>query len=178
MNVLDASNHLFEWFGANDSFEINKDLKRVLTIIDNEEETISAFKLALSQLEEQGMVCSQKYGDKDYFVLTKPYDAYIQNIELSAFTAKWLAGEINEFCDMIQDNTDAAVASGIVDKDVRNAIHIIQFYKQKMTEKEDIISNLSVGGDINDLVDGLSGLKGDDNSDASGEDKKNNKKKK
>ena len=176
MNVLDASNHLFVWYEANDSFEINKDLKKILPILDNEEETLSAFKLALSQVEEEGMVASQEYADKKYFVLNKPYDAYAQSVELTAFTAKWLAAEINDFCAMIEDSTDAAIATGIVDKDIKNAVHIIQFYRQKMTEKEEIIVNLSAGGDINDLVDGLSGLGDDD--DISGDDKKNNKKKK
>jgi hypothetical protein len=175
MNVLDASNHLFVWYETSDSFEINKDLKKILPILDNEEETLSAFRLALGQLEEQGMVASQEYADKKYFVLNKPYDAYVQSVELSAFTAKWLAAEINDFCAMIEDSTDAAAATSIVDKDIRNAIHIIQFYKQKMTEKEEIIVDLSAGGDINGLVDGLSGPGDDDIPD---DDKENNKKKK
>ena len=146
MTVLDAANHLYEWFGSNDSFEMNRDLKKILPIIDHEEETLSAFKLALLDLENNTMIASQEWGDKKYYILNKPYDAYNQNIELTAFTSKWLAGEINEFCGLIEDKTDLCTASAVSDKDIRNLIHIIQFYKQKTTEKEEIISNFHAIG--------------------------------
>ena len=159
MTVLDAANLLYEWFGTNDSFEMNRDLKKVIPIIDNEEETISAFKLALLDLENNTMISSQEWGDKKYYILNKPYEAYNQNIEVTAFTSKWLSGEINEFCGLIEDKTDLCTASSISDKDIRNLIHIIQFYKQKTAEKEEIISKFHGMEDLSQDLDVLGGQK-------------------
>ena len=130
MTVLDAQNLLYEWFGSNDSFEINKDIRKVLPIMENEEETIAAFRLALEELARNNLVSPQEYGDKKYYILAKSYESYVQTVELSTFTTKWLATEINEFCAMIEDQTDQCTLSNINDKDVRNLVHIIQYYKQ------------------------------------------------
>ena len=146
MTVQDAQNLLYEWFGSNDSFEINKDLRKVIPIMENEEETMAAFRLALEELRGNNLLSSQDYGDKKYYILTKSYESYVQSVELSTFTTKWLSSEINEFCELIEDKTDLCNTSGITDKDIRNLVHIIQFYKQKTTEKEEIISKFHGGG--------------------------------
>ena len=168
---MDAQNLLYEWYSANDSFEMNRDIKKVVPIMENEEECLSAFKLGLTGLVERQLIAPQEYGDKMYFVLLKSYESYPQTIELNSFTTKWMAGEINEFCDMIEDKTDICASSNVSDKDVRNLIHIVQFYKQKTAEKEVIISDMTNGfvGDI--TFD-------EDDDEEKGDDKKNNKKKK
>ena len=143
MTVLDASNNLYEWYQSHDSFEMNKDIRKVVPIMEDEEETTCAFKLALASLEEQGMLASMDHGDKRFYILSKPYDAYNQQVDLNSWTTRWMSGEINEFCEIIGDNTDLCVAANVSDKDVRNMIHIIQFYKSKVAEKELIIGDLN-----------------------------------
>lgn len=141
MTVQEASNHLFEWFEKNDNFEITKDLKKVVTILDNEEADTIAFKIALENLEEAKLLASKEYGDRKFYILDKHMDSFQQSIELGPFTAKFLSGEINEFCSLIDDQTDVCQTSNIVEKDIRNLVHIIQFYKQKLIEKEELLSN-------------------------------------
>ena len=176
MTVLDAQNLLYEWFGENDSFEIQKDMRKVVPIMENEEETISAFKLALGELTTNSLISPQNYGDKKYYILTKSYESYVQTIELSTFTTKWVSGEINEFCSLIDDKTDVCNTSNITDKDVRNLVHIIQFYKGKTAEKEEIISNLNATNDLTSLL-GLSDQDDGDDEEGDGKNKKNKKKK-
>ena len=141
MTVQEASNHLFEWFEKNDNFEITKDLKKVVTILDNEEADTIAFKIALENLEEAKLLASKEYGDRKFYILDKHMDSFQQSIELGPFTAKFLSGEINEFCSLIDDQTDVCQTSNIVEKDIRNLVHIIQFYKQKLIEKEELLSS-------------------------------------
>lgn len=141
MTVQEASNHLFEWFETNDNFEITKDLKKVVTILDNEEADTIAFKIALENLEEAKLLASKEYGDRKFYILDKHMDSFQQSIELGPFTAKFLSGEVNEFCSLIDDQTDVCQTSNIVEKDIRNLVHIIQFYKQKLIEKEELLSN-------------------------------------
>ena len=169
MTVLDAQNLLYEWYSDHDSFEINRDIKKIVPIMDNEEECLSAFKLALKMLTDRELIASEEYGDKVYFILIKSYESFSQPVELASFTTKWLSNEINEFCDLIEDKTDLCAASNITDKDIRNLVHIIQFYKQKTAEKEVIISEMT-----SDLVGGITFDEEDDEDD----DKKNKKKKK
>ena len=141
MTIQDASNELFTWFEKTDSFEIGSDIIKVIPIMDNEEETSIAFKIALEKLEEMQLVASKDYGDKKYYILEKHMDAFQQNVEVGPWTAKFVAGEINEFCNIIEDNTDLCQTSNIQEKDVRNLVHVVQFYKQRVLEKEAIIAS-------------------------------------
>ena len=105
MTIQDASNELFAWFEKEDSFEISRDIKRVVPIFDlGQEEVVTiAFRIALEKLEEVQLVCSKEYGDKKYYILDKHMDAFQQNIELGPWTAKFLAGEINEWVFLVFD---------------------------------------------------------------------------
>lgn len=140
MTVQDASNELFNWFEKSDTFEMGRDIKKVVPISENEEETIVTFKIALEKLEEMQLLVSKDYGDKKYYILEKHMDAFQQNVELGPWTAKFVANEINEFCNIIEDSTDLCQTSSIQEKDVRNLVHVVHFYKQKVIEKEAIIS--------------------------------------
>lgn len=141
MTVQEASNHLFEWFEKSDSFEITKDLKKLVPILNDEEADTIAFRIALEKLEESSLLSSKEYADKKYYVLEKHMDSYQQSVELGPLTAKFACAEINEFCGLIQDQTDTCEAVNLTEKDIRNLIHIIQFYKQKLIEKEVLLSN-------------------------------------
>ena len=160
MTVLDANNELFEWFRENNSFELKRDIKKIVPISEDEEETEITFKLALEELESNGLCSSKECEDKRYYILSKPFEAYNQNVEVSSWTAKFITNEINEFCELIQDNTDLCTASNIVEKDVRNLVHLSQYYKSKLVEKEQIIQNLEGSNfplssdDDDDLLDG------------------------
>jgi hypothetical protein len=66
----------------------------------------------------------------------------------------YIANEINEFCDLIEDHTDQCVSSTITDKDVRNLVHISQYFKSRLAEKEEIISTLTELSDLDDNDEG------------------------
>lgn len=181
MTVLDASNLLYEWFRSHDSFEINKDLKKLFPIVEDEETINVVLKLALAQLEQSNLITSQIYNEKKIYVLVKSFESYQQNVEISPWTSRWVAEQINDFCNLISDKTDLCTAAQINDKDVRNLVHIIRFYKTKLTEKESIISKLSSGCSLEDILKNINNNNDDDNDDKDdddGDDKKENKKKK
>ena len=141
MTVQEASNDLFTWFETNDNFEISKDLRKIKPIFDDEEATLTAFKIALEKLEEMQLLASKDYADKKYYILEKPMDSFQQSVDVGPFTAKFVSGEINEFCNLVEDQTDACQTSNIKEQDVRNLVHIVLFYKQRLVEKEQIISS-------------------------------------
>ena len=143
MTVQEASNHLFEWFETNDNFEISKDLKKVAPILDNQEADTIAFRIALENLEEANLLSSKEYADKTYYILEKHMDGFQQSVDVGPLTARFLSSEINEFCTIIDDQTDSSQTANITEKDIRNSVHIIQFYKQKLLEKEALLGDVS-----------------------------------
>ena len=80
MTVQDASNELFTWFEKSDSFEIGRDLRKVAPIVEDEESTTIAFRIALEKLEELNLVCSKDYADKKYYILEKRGEYVQKNI--------------------------------------------------------------------------------------------------
>ena len=156
MTVQDASNDLFNWFEQHDNFEIGRDLKKIVPIIEDKESTTITFKIALEKLEEMNLLASKEYAEKRYYILEKAMDSFQQSVEVGPLTAKFIAAEINDFCDLIEDQTDACQITALGEKDLRNLIHMVQFYKQRVMEKENIIA----GNPNNDI-------KFDDNSDES-----------
>ena len=155
MTVQDASNELFTWFETHDNFEIGRDIKKILPIVEDEEATLTTFKIALEKLEGMQLLASKEYADKRYYILEKHMDSFQQNVELGPWTAKFIAQEINEFCEILQDNTDACQTSNIQEKDVRNLVHVIQWYKQKVLEKEQIISSSAMNTFTEDMLESL-----------------------
>ena len=61
MTVLDASGLLFEWFAENDSFNLSEDFKRIVLVTDSPERDRVAVTLALSNLEETGVIKKSSY---------------------------------------------------------------------------------------------------------------------
>jgi len=60
MTIQDASNELFTWFEKEDSFEISRDIKKIIPIFNlgQEEEVTIAFRIALEKLQESQLEAS------------------------------------------------------------------------------------------------------------------------
>jgi len=126
MTVLDANNALFEWFMNNDSFVMERDLKKVIPIVEEQEEVENALKMALQQLEEANLIKISE--DKKYHILTK-------NFGSNSFVASYISKQINDFCDMIGDHTDQCDTGNLSEKDIKNLCHIIDYYKEVVAKE-------------------------------------------
>ena len=133
MTVLDANNALFEWFMNNDSFVMERDLKKVIPIIEDQEEVENTLKMALQQLEEANLIKISE--DKKYNILTKNFGTYSQSPEINSFVATYASKQINDFCDIINDHTDECDAGNISERDIKNLCHIIDYYKEIVAKK-------------------------------------------
>lgn len=133
MTVLDANNALFEWFMNNHSFVMERDLKKVIPIFEDQEEVEVVLKMALLQLEEANLIKISE--DKKYHILTKDFGSYQQNIEINSFVAGYISKEINDFCDLIKDHTDECDASNLCEKDIKNLCHIIDYYRDAASKQ-------------------------------------------
>ena len=130
MTVLDASTKLFLWFQKNNTFCLQSDEKEVVLISEDRERDRASLLAGLENLCENGICRYKKVDDKEYWILSKPFDSIESNVELGAPLASAIAEEINQFCDIIDDHTDQADPTAINEKDIRNFVFIYNHYKQ------------------------------------------------
>lgn len=124
MTVLDASGLLFEWFAENDSFNLSEDFKRIVLVTDSPERDRVAVTLALSNLEETGVIKKSSYEEENYWVLTKPFSTYEQTVSVSPLLAASISKVINDYCEYLDDKTDLADPSNLQEKDLQNMFYI------------------------------------------------------
>ena len=139
MTVLDATNKLFDWFSDNDSFCLIEDWTSLIIISEHKERDETAVKLALSNLEETGLIKSldTKNKEKKYWILCKPFDQWEQSVSLTGPTSRGVSEVLNLFCDMIEDQSDRCDSSAISEKDIRNILIVSNYYKNLAIKKSE-----------------------------------------
>ena len=120
MNVLEASNKLFEWFSENDSVNIKRDFSKILPDEEQSEENVACLTAALQDFATNEHI---KYNN-NYWILKKPFSSFEQSVALNPATALSIAHLINGFCEVVGDNLDYCDASNITEKDINNVIII------------------------------------------------------
>ena len=142
MTSLEAGNLLFEWYSNKDVFEIEKDFKQIVPVSEDEEKDKAAMIASLDDFTEKQLVNKVKLNDKDFWVLSKPYSAYSQNVELSVHTATALAGIINTFCDLLENPTDKCDPTAITEKEIQNLLFICNnLFSQINESRPDVSEN-------------------------------------
>ena len=69
-----------------------------------------------------------------YYILARPLESFEQSVNLSYTTAFMVAHALNEFCETIQDYTDAADVGNICEKDIKNLVILNQHHMAEMTK--------------------------------------------
>jgi len=142
MNVLAASQILFDWFSKNDSFCFNRDFTKICTKSKNKDEEEGAIMLALRELQGGGIVKLYLSGGETsknkegMWVLRKPFEAYDQEISINGSTAMNIAQVINNFCEAVGDKTQDYDPKNISQKDICNLLQITSVLASKLQETE------------------------------------------
>jgi len=120
MNVLEASNSLFEWFSENDSVNIERDFSKILPEEKKSAESVACLSAALQDFENSELIkCNN-----DYWILKKPFSSFEQSVKISPTLALSVAHLINGFCEVVGNDLDYCDASDITEKDINNTIII------------------------------------------------------
>ena len=126
MTVLEASGHLYTWFSENDSFSLEKDFMKIITITEEPDRDKVAFKCALKKLEEMGMIKEDFSPDdhKQYWVLNKSFVTYEQSVTISPDLAITISDIINKFCEVTGNEIDVCDPTNMEEKDIKNLIYV------------------------------------------------------
>ena len=140
MTILDASNQLFDWFSDNDSFCIKDDWIKLILLSEHKERDEAAVILALDSLEKSELIKSIIVNDetkRKIWILNRPFDQWDQSVSLTGPTARVVSTTVNNFCDLIQDQTDRCDSTNISEKDIRNLAIVCNHYKTIATSEEE-----------------------------------------
>ena len=132
MTTLEASGHLYEWFSNNDSFCMEDNFMKIITITETPNEDKVAFLCALKSFEESGMIDSEFDPDKHrkYWILKKSFLSYPQSVDVSPDTALKMSELINVFCDKMNMDTDRCNPISIEERDIKNVMFICEILTQ------------------------------------------------
>jgi hypothetical protein len=132
MTIDDARNALWDWFETHDSFQLERDVSKLLLIHDeSDEEKRACVRGALKDFAETALVKESIESQTTYYILNKPIDMYEQTVSLNFVTAKQVALTVNSFCEAIGDKTDWVDRSSVQEKDVRSLIAIINILEKR-----------------------------------------------
>jgi hypothetical protein len=124
MTILDAFNHLNEYFNEHHCLNINDDFKKLVKITVTEDQDMAAIKAALIEMEKSGVVRKAEVNGKEFWVLFKPFENFSQDVEINYLLAAGISGVINKVCDLLENDSDRCDPKEITEKDIKNLIFI------------------------------------------------------
>ena len=130
MTVTDCTNSLFLWFQENDSFEIEEDFNKVILLSEDKDRDSAALEIALERLETAELIKSKSLNEKKYWILNKSFNNFESTVSIDATLSREIAEDINQFCEIIGDDTDQCDSSNITTKDIQNLLFMYRQAKQ------------------------------------------------
>ncbi len=137
MTVYEATNKLFVWFQDNDSFEMSEDFNSVILISETEDRDKATLELSLESLQKAELIKQKTVGDKTYWILSKPWSQFESTVTVNSRLASGIAESINEFCDLINDDTDLCDATDLKEKDIGNLLFMYRQAKEMLGKSKD-----------------------------------------
>lgn len=127
MKLVEVQNQIFSFYLSNDTFFVEKDIKRV-KVSDNQEKIKRELVIAvLEHMAQDGFCVRVSTGDVltgDCYVLAVPFGSEGQNIEISNNTAELIAEFLTQFMSA-NDIKDYAIDKfNIKEQDLQNLIAI------------------------------------------------------
>tara|TARA_Y100000004_G_scaffold118639_2_gene133341 strand:+ start:458 stop:874 length:417 start_codon:yes stop_codon:yes gene_type:complete len=135
MTILEASGHLYNWFRDNDSFCLEEDFMKIITITEEPDRDRATFLCALKKLEGMNMISNEfsPLNHKQYWVLQKAFLTYEQSVSVSPDLALTISDIINKYCETTGNTVDVCDPAEIKEQDLKNLIYVANIL---VSEKE------------------------------------------
>lgn len=126
MTILEASGHLYNWFRDNDSFCLEEDFMKIITITEEPDRDRATFLCALKKLEGMNMISNEfsPLNHKQYWVLQKAFLTYEQSVSVSPDLAITISDIINKYCETTGNTVDVCDPTEIKEQDLKNLIYV------------------------------------------------------
>ena len=126
MTILGASGHLYNWFRDNDSFCLEEDFIKIITITEEPDRDRATLLCALKKLEGMNMISNEfsPLNHKQYWVLQKSFLTYEQSVSVSPDLAITISDIINKYCETTGNTVDVCDPTEIKEQDLKNLIYV------------------------------------------------------
>jgi len=98
-------------------------MEAVLVSLEEDKDQ-AAFLLALSDLQEMGMIKLCEMKDKKYWVLLKAFDAYEQSVKISPPVAEMISNIVNGYCSILEIQSEKCDPCDVQESDIKNLLFI------------------------------------------------------
>ena len=138
MTILEASGHLYNWFRDNDSFCLEEDFMKIITITEEPDRDRATFLCALKKLEGMNMISNEfsPLNHKQYWVLQKAFLTYEQSVSVSPDLAITISDIINKYCETTGNTVDVCDPTEIKEQDLKNLIYVANILVSEKEQSE------------------------------------------
>lgn len=123
MTIVEATQHLLEFFAEKDCLKTPHDLYRISKLPEDE----AALRLALEELATQKFVIKKDLNNEEYYVLYTPLSLHVQNLGISLATALDLAKLLNGH---ISKESQKVNPLRVSEQDIINLLMLVNSLKQ------------------------------------------------
>lgn len=124
MTIIDAYGLLNEYFNSNTSFNLNKNIRSVILVSEDEELSKAALLCALCEMEKAGILRSCEIEGEKYWILYRSLEAFPQTIEINGLVAAGIASVINDMCGSLEAESEKCDPRNVTEKDLKNLIYM------------------------------------------------------
>lgn len=135
MTIFEASSKLIEWFSEFDIFNEERDMLKLLTIIDNDDDEIVILS-ALKKLNEEGFVITEKNkkGETIHILIKKLFFNQ-QQVTINGTLALEISTRINWFAENVTKNhSDFSNPLSLTENDLVKFVGMYDFFKKSFDE--------------------------------------------
>lgn len=135
MTIFEASSKLIEWFSENDVFNEDRDMLKLLTIIDNDNDE-AIISSTLKKLREEGYIVTEKNkkGETIHILIKKLFFNQ-QQLALSGMVALEISTRINWFAENVTKNQgDFSNPLSLTEGDLIKFVGMYDFFKKTFDE--------------------------------------------
>lgn len=135
MTIFEASSKLIEWFSEFDIFNEERDMLKLLTIIDNDDDEVVILS-ALKKLNEEGFVVAEKNkkGETIHILIKKLFFNQ-QQLTVNGTLALEISTRVNWFAENITKNeNDFSNPLSLTEADLVKLVGMYDFFKKSFDE--------------------------------------------
>lgn len=136
MTIQEASTKLIDWYSEKDVFNFNKDILKLLKIIDDDDDKVIVYAALKCLVAEGFLVCEKNYEGQEIFILVKKLFFNEQEVKINGVVALEICSRINWFSENIaKSGFDISNPLSLNQQDLVNLIEMYDFFKKRFEER-------------------------------------------
>lgn len=128
MTIISTTEKLLLWFSKHDSFNIDNDFKELypLHVSETPEADKAAVIASLEELITNGALKKASISKKDYYILIRPINSFVQSLTISPITSLLVTGILREYSELTGNKDILPNPLQLSEQDILTTITILR----------------------------------------------------